>query len=1199
MSRLSLVISLCFIFFTSYTQVGYVKRFNGAPDWLEIAGKNSFGGAIDGGTMTLNRTSGNQNFQTYLFNRKGTSNTTLVAFRQDSAANSKSIGVLITRDSIKVIKRTSKAGVSTILSKYAAPTANAYWIRISRNGTGFSAFFSTSSPDVITPSWTLLNTTSGAFIGWADAYWKALGVASNSTTLASSEFARSQNGAWLGTNTDTTTTTPTKPSCNCGFSLVSVAQVSNSTTGQFSFNSCNVSELTWKIKATASSTVNLATGTVTVTSSTVSFSIPSSMTTGTYYLEVSATNCTGTDTKSFSYTQVGTCVTPFTLQTITQTSATAGTFTLDVGTVGSIIWNLKNSAGTTISTGSYTNISTSNATQTFTIPSSASGVLTLEIVGVNCSGSSSKTFTYNSTCTFAIASTTQTSATSGTASFTACSATSATWKLKSGTIVLSQGSFSSLATSQTFTVPTGTATGIYVLEVVGTNGTSSWTATTNFTYISACDCGFTIESVSQISDTQGQFVFGSCGVYNLVWNLKNPGGQIIATATVQNSAGVPATQTFNIPANTTNGIYTIEGLPQNCGGFSSKTFTYTKAASYITVSPSTLSVGSGASVNYISVATNLSGIAVSSSDSWLTVTTCGTCGGGYYTVQTTATTVARSGTITFSSGSTTATLAVIQGNTSTSIKSESNVAKNIAKIANGVTTIPLSYFKNTSGETITYLDAQQERRNSWAVWFQGGNIGFDTQNIMPWQVNLAGSMKYMKHFGGFATRGLDYVLTSNPDNPAEIWTTDPQTTITYPPAGVSFTNFISRIYPENRFEGAYNLGYDPHWTQEQYYDQGKGYAQSNNFGYGDNVSRNGLTKTQRGLNSADIENYIKQPADMAAFIIGMAEGSTGLCDEMYAYPFNEYGSSVYYDTPTETYSKRLFDYPDYPGYPNDYRMGMNPIWDYQNPTRITIASRNVTNKSVIDYPNAQPSAEVSSYESWWLPQGSTDTKADGSTYVINKFGTNIRSWTATHPLMHHGALIEKWSWYSLNKLGRRFKAMAKLIADKGPAGSEIPSRQNTLCNRKYGFQLGLLTYMNGCDWHIWGEYSNMNTSIDGYIGSLAMIDMVRKSGGIAAFPDMTPLFWDSEYSLDGVNWKKSKAVDWADNTTDVLPVRIKVGVGKMEVAAFRSEGVEPLEFWARATINGIVRTIHVTSSDWETTDPSGSGKEYFYKLLTY
>lgn len=302
MSRLSLVVSLCFIFFTSYTQVGYVKRFNGTSDWLEIAGKNSFGGAIDGGTMTLNRTSGNQNFQTYLFNRKGTSNTTLVAFRQDSAANSKSIGVLITRDSIKVIKRTNKAGVSTILSKYAAPTANAYWIRINRNGTGFSAFFSTSSPDATIPSWTLLNSTTGAFTGWADAYWKALGVASNSTALASSEFARSQNGAWLGTNTDTTTTTPTKPSCNCGFSLGTVAQVSNSTTGQFVFNSCNVSSLTWKLKATASSTVALATGTVTVTSSTVSFSIPSSMTTGTYYLEATANNCTGTDTKSFSYT---------------------------------------------------------------------------------------------------------------------------------------------------------------------------------------------------------------------------------------------------------------------------------------------------------------------------------------------------------------------------------------------------------------------------------------------------------------------------------------------------------------------------------------------------------------------------------------------------------------------------------------------------------------------------------------------------------------------------------------------------------------------------------------------------------------------------------------------------------------------------------------------------------------------------------
>lgn len=1099
--RWLVAIGLLTVSFTSICQnTGYVKRFNGSPDWLEIAGKNSFGSTSDGGTLTLNKVSGNIEFKTFVFNRKGTNNTTMVAFRQDSSANSKSIAVILDGDSLRILRRATKAGATSIVGRYLAPARN-FWIKISRAGTTFTAYTSTNLPSSTTQTWTTLGSVNGAYTGWANSYWQALGVASQTSTLASTEFGRYAGGSWLGTITDTTTT---KTACNCGFSLVSVSQLTN-TTGQFVFNSCNVSSLTWKLKATATSTVALATGTVaTITSSTIGFTIPSTLTTGTYWVEVTANNCTGTDVKSFVYTK-----SVLSVNTVSQTSLTAGSFTFtNCLASDNITWSLKNMAGAVQSTGT--------------------------LVGVAPS-------------------------------------------------------------TQNFTIPASLATGTYSLEAVSsTCGTSA----KSFSFLAGCDCGFTLQSANQINDTEAQFVYNSCSVTSLLWNLKNEGGQIIATNTVQNPTSL---QSITLPANLANGTYTIEATPQNCGGFASRTFVYTKSVPYITVSPTSLNVASGTSANFVSIATNLAGVTASSSDNtWLSVATCGTCGGGYYTVQTTATTSARTGNITFTSGSTSASLAVTQAapTASSSVKSESNVAKTIPIIANGVTTLPLANFQSGNG-TLTYLDSQQERRNSWGVWWQAGNVGFNTQNVMPWQMNLSGVAKYMSHFGGFATRGLDYVLTSNPDNGNESWTVDPQTTITYPPSGKSYSDFISRIYSYNRFEGALNVSSNPNWTTTQWYDQGKGYAQSANFGLGDNVSRDGLSKAQRGLISGDVENFVKLPADMAALIIGMAEGTTGYVDEMYTYPFNEYGSSVYYDTPTETYSKRLFDYPDYQGYPSDYRMGMNPVWDFQNPTRITISERNITNKSVIDYANAQPSAEVSSYESWWLPQGSTDTKADGTTYTINKFGTNIRSWTAIHPLMHHGSLIEKWSWYSLNRLNRRFKSMSKLIADKGNLGSDIPARQNTICNRKYGFLIGLITYMNGADWHIWGEYSNTNTSIDGYVGALAMIKMVRESGGILAFPDMVPQFWNSEYSLDGTTWKKTKAIDWCDSMTDVLPVRIKVGPGKMEVAAFRSEGVEPTEFWARAMVDGIMRTVHVTSSDWETTQPDGTGKEYYYKIFNY
>jgi hypothetical protein len=1099
--RWLVAIGLLTVSFTSICQnTGYVKRFNGSPDWLEIAGKNSFGSTSDGGTLTLNKVTGNTEFKAFVFNRKGTNNTTMVAFRQDSASNSKSIAVILDGDSLRILRRTTKAGATSIVGRYLAPARN-FWIKISRVGTTFTAYTSTSLPSSTTQTWTVLGTVNGAYTGWANSYWQALGVASQTSTLASTEFGRYAGGSWLGTITDTTTTT--KPACNCGFSLVSVSQLTN-TTGQFVYNSCGVSSLTWKLKATATSTVALATGTVSITSSTIGFTIPSTLTTGTYWVEATANNCTGTDVRSFVYTKG-----VLSVNTVSQTSLTAGSFSFtNCLASDNITWNLKNQAGAVQSTGT--------------------------LVGVAPS-------------------------------------------------------------TQNFTIPSGLATGTYSLEAVSsTCGTSA----KSFSFLAGCDCGFTLQSASQISDTEAQFVYNSCSVTSLLWNLKNPGGQIIATNTITNPASL---QSITLPANLANGTYTIEATPQNCGGFASRTFVYTKSVPYITVSPTSLNVASGASANYVSVSTNLAGVTASSSDNtWLSVTTCGTCGGGYYTVQTTATTSARTGSITFTSGSTSASLAVTQAApvASSSVKSESNVAKTIPIIANGVTTLPLANFQSGTS-TLTYLDAQQERRNSWGVWWHGGNVGFDSQNVMPWQMNLSGGDKFISHFGGFLTRGLDYVLTYNPDNGNETWTTDPQTLITYPPSGKSYNDFISRVQRYNRFDGQTMFMTDPDWSNEQWFDNGQGIGQNAMFGLGDNVERDGYSKSQRGLVSVDVEYYGKKDESMVSMLIGMATKTTGYVDEMYSNVSNLFGSVTYEPVKTSgSFIKRYIDYPDYPNYPQDAEL--QAIWDYRNPLRITLSSRGITNKSVLDYPNIQPSGEVSTQFVQFLPQGSTDIKFDGSTFVVNKFGA-FNSWTVYHPMMHFGSLIEKWSEYSINRLGRRFKAMSKLISDKGvDVGSGgITERRNVIVNRKYGFLIGLLTYMNGADWHIWGEYSNANTSIDGYVGALAMLKMTRESGGIASFPEMTPQFWNSEYSLDGTTWKTTKAIDWADSMTDILPVRIKVGSGKMEVAAFRSEGVEPTEFWARAVVNGVMRTVHVTSGDWETTASDGTGKEYYYKMFTY
>lgn len=292
--------------FSGFSQNGYVKKYNGVPDWVEIAGKNLFGGTSDGGTLTLSKTSGNQEFKSYIFNKRGTSNSTLIGIRQDSSANSKGINVVVTGDTAAILRRTTKGGTTAILGKYKLPAKN-IWIKVARNGTTFSASYATDSPTSSTQSYTNITSILGAYNGWANSYWRGLGVASNSPNLASTEFARYNGGAWIAkidsSLITTTTQTPTNTNCDCGFNLLSVSQLSN-TEGQFTFNSCSVSGLEWKLKNTANTV--LGSGTVnTVTSSTVSFTIPANLATGYYIFEANASNCVGADAETFGYT-VGT-----------------------------------------------------------------------------------------------------------------------------------------------------------------------------------------------------------------------------------------------------------------------------------------------------------------------------------------------------------------------------------------------------------------------------------------------------------------------------------------------------------------------------------------------------------------------------------------------------------------------------------------------------------------------------------------------------------------------------------------------------------------------------------------------------------------------------------------------------------------------------------------------------------------------------
>lgn len=154
---------------------------------------------------------------------------------------------------------------------------------------------------------------------------------------------------------------------------------------------------------------------------------------------------------------------------------------------------------------------------------------------------------------------------------------------KSGNDIVFKYSTTNKTNYQTLTTASGTASTwaniVQSLAIGSSNTTKDKAVFASLGYgslanpIPACDCGFTVESVTQLTATTGQFTFNSCSVTSLNWKLKNASGTIVSngTATITNSATIP----FTIPSGTVSGTYTLEATPVNCTGTGSKTFSYT------------------------------------------------------------------------------------------------------------------------------------------------------------------------------------------------------------------------------------------------------------------------------------------------------------------------------------------------------------------------------------------------------------------------------------------------------------------------------------------------------------------------------------------------------------------------------------------------------------------------------------------------
>lgn len=608
---------------------------------------------------------------------------------------------------------------------------------------------------------------------------------------------------------------------------------------------------------------------------------------------------------------------------------------------------------------------------------------------------------------------------------------------------------------------------------------------------------------------------------------------------------------------------------------------------------------------------------ISTNATWLTVSKSGSSFSVTAPQNTNQTSRYDNVTISGAGGTVTQQIWVYQSAAQGAVISATNVARNIAKLTSYTQKPPFDQMR-------VMLPYHEQHGVSQPKWVIIGQLGHDLWDANNWpnQNGFAASPDFTR----FMTRGRDFIYPTNPDTASDPWPNeiDPATVAYYPPSGKSISQFVGVGY-SYRAVNFINDDTD-YGSLLNFYNAGRSNALLEHFGRGDYDAGK-----SRGLFIAfdkEIGTTTEGKQKKLALMIGAAEATTAYVSELYTPVFATYSGSLNID-----HTRKYKNYPDDSG---NYASDAELFGVYDANFKISISEKGVTNKSALDYPNIVPCEELAFHHIEFAKHNSLYDLGNGHQVTIRKFGQvwndspNGAGFNVQSAYVNYMTNSECFAYYCINKLGRRGFFQGKMLCDKdggqfaGGAGfvtandgqmvaDTIISRDNMPVSREYAFLWHLIDYMNGnhkYDWMIAGNndgaYYNPARTFDGVIGANAAIKMLHQQGKINEFHEMTPLLWNSEYSLDGTNWKKTKGVDLNMSTTDVLGVRIKVGTGTavhiMEVAAYRPEGIEPLEFWARATVNGALRTVHVTPAMWSTVNPSypdgstipDSEKLYFY-----
>jgi len=746
---------------------------------------------------------------------------------------------------------------------------------------------------------------------------------------------------------------------------------------------------------------------------------------------------------------------------------------------------------------------------------------------------------------------------------------------------------------------------------------------------------FTILSATQQTGlARGEYIFDAINASKHRWNLYY-GVTLIASDTV---TATSSRIVFNIPSSVNSGNYTLKVDIQNCTATDLRAFSYTKPDGGVISAPTIASNPNPATVG--------SNIALTASNcsftvDWFKNSTFQSSGQSFAVSNAVINDIYAAKCRSGANSSSFSNEVIIQDVATQGGTTGQTVFVNNLKTV-PVETVNGKYSPQLFPTIATPLSNDPvlgKLYPNWAVAWQaeGGNFSRNNRTTINVGINFMYDRKPESN-AGYGVRCLDYFWETNYSN-GIAWADGID-----PLCNKTINTFTSRIPFHERAIALHGIADQTNrqrWIDSDnslIFDEGIEAVTGRMYGFGDRV--NG--KTNNGLANSDIEIGLEQGFEYypkhLSFLLGLGSGSQGYVFSQYSAAINAVGADLSYYPSDAGVFPTLKKNPDGSNFLNGSggtvvnNIPISPDWDPAS--KITISTRNITDKGVIDFPNVLPCIEISSTSDMTFHHGETYARKNGWAYssgalsysisnpidnrIVDKFGSDRNTNHIIADIICYGDVNK---WWSVNKLnGRKVFLQSKITCDRAnlglfhEAGFTNQSLKLKHYNREYGFDIGGFTALLGCEWQIWDRNTDQN--LDGYHGAFGVINLMnqRKIFGSAteSFTSLKPrlnfLLWNSEVSYDnGLNYVKDKATEYL-LSENKLPQRQAVSSdGYWVIFAARPEGIEPTSAKFRVTYNGIVYYHTITANDWETTDYNQrntalsslplTNKDYYYTII--